>query len=61
MKLQRVVNRKRGENTYYKWQVTLPPEIIAHLGWTDGDDLEAKAEGDHLKVRRVKPERSRKG
>lgn len=52
VKLQRVVNRVRGENTYYKWQVTLPPDAVETLGWKEGDELEAETKGNRLVMSR---------
>lgn len=50
MKLQRIVSRKIGDKTYYKWQVTVPPEAIETLGWTEGDELEPETKGNRLLV-----------
>lgn len=53
MKLQRVTNRARGNKTYHKWQVTIPPEVIEALGWKPGDELEPETTKDLLILKRV--------
>jgi hypothetical protein len=37
VKLQRVTGLKVGDKTYYRWQVTLPVEVVEKLGWGRGD------------------------
>ncbi len=59
MKLQRVVNLKAYDKTYYKWLLNLPPTLIEELGWSEGEELVGDARDGVLRVRRVpaKPER----
>jgi bifunctional DNA-binding transcriptional regulator/antitoxin component of YhaV-PrlF toxin-antitoxin module len=37
VKLQRVTGLKVKDKTYYRWQVTLPVEVVNALGWEQGD------------------------
>ena len=37
--LQKVDGLKRGDKTYYRWQVTIPMEVVRELGWEKGDYL----------------------
>jgi bifunctional DNA-binding transcriptional regulator/antitoxin component of YhaV-PrlF toxin-antitoxin module len=53
VKLQKVVNRVRGENTYHRFQVVLPSEQVEALGWDGGEELEAVKRGDSLVLRRA--------
>ena len=50
MKLQRIVSRKVSDKTYYKWQVTLPPEAIEALRWKEGDELEPETKANRLLI-----------
>lgn len=52
MRLQRVITRKRGQKTYYKYLIIVPPEIVEILGWKDGLELAPEVRG---KVLLVKP------
>ena len=36
VKLQKVAGLTVGEKTYYRWQVTIPAEIVEKLGWEKG-------------------------
>jgi len=40
MMLQRLLSRKVGSTTYYKWAVVIPPEKIKEAGWKEGVQLD---------------------
>lgn len=52
VQLQKNVNRRVGDTTYYSWRVTLPSEKVEELGWEEGTELEATVEGDALLLQR---------
>jgi hypothetical protein len=52
VKLQRVVNLKAYDKTYYKWLLNLPPTLVEQLGWSEGDELVGDARGGVLHIRR---------
>jgi hypothetical protein len=39
MKLQKQLSRKVDGKEYSKWVITIPPEDIESLGWTEGLEL----------------------
>jgi len=51
VKLQRIVSRKLGGKTYYKWQITLPPDAVERLGWAEGQDIGSEVRGKELRLR----------
>lgn len=53
MTLQRILSRKRGDKTYYKWQVTLSPVDVETLGWEAGMELGATVRNGTLTLRKV--------
>lgn len=58
MKLQRVVNRKTADRTYYKWKLQLPPDLVEAVGWEPGDEIEAtRTEDGRVILRNLKDER----
>ncbi|MCI4357958.1 MAG: hypothetical protein L3J95_01720 [Thermoplasmata archaeon] len=70
MKLQRVVNLKAYDKTYYKWLLSLPPTLVEQLGWSEGDELVGEARMGVLRIQRgatkagssgVTPVRRRRG
>lgn len=52
MRLQRLVNRKVRDKTYYKWVLTVPGDLIDALGWAPGEALQARLEGEALVLER---------
>lgn len=54
VKLQRIVSRNVGDKTYYKWQVTIPPEVVADLDWKEGQEIETDPRGNELRLRPAK-------
>lgn len=55
VKLQRSRALKVGEKEYYRWTITLPPDIVTALGWGRGDILDAEVKGDKVVIRRLAP------
>ena len=53
MKLQRVANRSRGDKKYYKWQITIPPEIVEQLGWQAEDEIQPEVRGGKLQLAKI--------
>ena len=51
MKLQRIVSRKVGGKTYYKWQLTIPPAQVEQVGWKEGQEIAVEARGEELRLR----------
>lgn len=51
VKLQRIVSRKVGKETYYKWQLTIPPKDIERLGWQAGQEVVPEVKGKELRLR----------
>lgn len=60
-KLQKQVSRKKKDKKYYKYVLTIPPEVIKEKGLKPGDDIEIifkkkadKSKKESKKVREVK-------
>lgn len=51
MKLQRIVSRRLGKETYYKWQITISPKDIERLGWEEGQEISSDVKGKELRLR----------
>lgn len=51
MKLQRIVSRKVGKETYYKFQLTIAPKDVESLGWEAGQEIDAEVKGKELRLR----------
>ncbi|WP_162858625.1 hypothetical protein [Candidatus Nitrosotenuis aquarius] len=54
MKLKKHLNRK-DRNTgheFYRYDITINPEIIRELGWKDGDELDAEVKGKELRIKK---------
>lgn len=54
MKLKKHLNRK-DKNTgqeFFRYDITISPEIIKELGWKDGDDLDAEVKGKELRIKK---------
>jgi len=52
LKLQRKLNRKIGDEEYYKWYIPVSPDIISELKWKKGDSLHAKISGNRLIIKK---------
>ncbi len=51
MKLQKQVSRVVEGIEYVKWVIIIPPSQIEKLGWSEGEELESKVNGNALTVR----------
>jgi hypothetical protein len=56
VKLRYVKNLVAYGKTYYKWQVSLPPEIVKELKWKPDDELVPEAVNGVLHLKRKKPQ-----
>ena len=52
MKVQRQFVNKRGDKSYYKYVIVVPPELIKEAGFKEGDKLEAEAKKGEIKLKR---------
>jgi len=50
LKLQKKLNRKIGDEEYYKWYIPVSPDVIDKLKWKKGDSLHAKISGKRLVI-----------
>ncbi len=48
VKLQKQLSRHFGGREYAKWVVVLPPKMVTQLGWKEGMELMAHADGEGL-------------
>ncbi|MGI9566699.1 MAG: AbrB/MazE/SpoVT family DNA-binding domain-containing protein [Nitrosopumilus sp.] len=53
MRLQKRFNRKVGGKEYSKWILTIPPDIIDELKWTEGDELDISIRKGKLTVMQI--------
>ena len=53
MILQQRYNKTIGKKDYFKYQITIPPEIVASIGWKPGDKLSCQTESKSLVIRRL--------
>ena len=52
MKLQKHISRKSKDGeTYFKWEIIIPKDIIEKSGFKEGDELEAEAKKGEIKLR----------
>jgi len=54
MKLKKHLNRK-DKNTgkeFFRWDITIGPELIDELGWKKGNDLKGKVSGKTLIIKK---------
>lgn len=51
-KLQRKLNRKVGDEEYYKWYIPISPNAIEQLKWKKGDSLHAKVSDKRLMIQK---------
>ena len=52
LRLQRKLNRKIGDEEYYKWYIPVSPDIVEQLKWKKGDDLHVKVSGKRLMIQK---------
>jgi bifunctional DNA-binding transcriptional regulator/antitoxin component of YhaV-PrlF toxin-antitoxin module len=50
MKLQKSISRRLGDREYPKFQVAIPKNLITHLNWEAGDNLEGKVTAKGLLI-----------
>jgi len=51
VKLQKQLSRQFAGRDYAKWVVVLPPKLVKELGWKEGLELVAAADGKGLRLR----------
>lgn len=54
MKLQKRLSRKIGKSIYFKWIITIPPNDVEKLGWTEGEKLESDTNSNELIIKKEK-------
>lgn len=52
MKVQRQFVNKRGDKSYHKYVVVIPPKVIEKAKLKEGDELVAKVKKGEIKLRR---------
>jgi AbrB family looped-hinge helix DNA binding protein len=51
MKLQKQLSRKVKNKEYSKYVIVLPSQIVAKLGWKEGENLEASVKNKKLVIK----------
>jgi len=52
MKLQKQLSRKVGKIEYSKYVITISPQLIEKLGWTNGDEIDPKIKDQKLVLKK---------
>lgn len=52
VKLTKSINRRVGDEVYYKHIITIPQKILDELKWNDKTELEFKIDGKDLKIKK---------
>jgi len=52
VKLTKSINRRVGDDVYYKHIITVPQKILDELKWTEKTELEFKVDGKDLKIKK---------
>lgn len=52
MKLQKHLTDKKGEKSYYKYVIVVPPEVIEEAGFKEGYSLEAESKKGEIKLKK---------
>jgi hypothetical protein len=54
MKLKKHLNRKNKDTgqKFYRYDITINPEIVKDLNWKDGDELGAEVKGKELRIKK---------
>jgi len=54
MQLKKHLNRKNKDTgqEFYRYDITINPELVDQLGWKNGDELNAKIKGKELRIRK---------
>ena len=50
MKLRSRLNRRVGDRVYRKWYLDIPVAAVEQLGWSRGQELRARVDGDRLVI-----------
>lgn len=56
MKLQKQLSRKVKDKEYAKYVLVIKPDIIAKLGWKDGEELRAEPKNGKLIIGKQDPQ-----
>jgi len=52
MKVQKQFVNKRGDKSYYKYVIVIPPEALKDAGFKEGDELIANVKKGEINLRR---------
>lgn len=54
MKLKKHLNRKNKDTgqEFFRYDITLNPEMVEKLGWKSGDELDAEIKGKELRIKK---------
>lgn len=52
VKLTKSINRRVGDDVYYKYIITIPQKILDALKWDENTNLEFKVDGKELRIKK---------
>ena len=52
MKVQKHFVNKRGNKSYYKYVIVIPPEIIEEAKLKEGDELDVEVKGEEVRLKK---------
>ena len=54
VKLKKVLSRrdKKPDREYYRYDITIPNEVIEQLGWQNTKEIKYKVDGNELKLKK---------
>lgn len=54
MRLKKHLNRKNKDTgqEFFRYDITISPEIVKGLGWKEGDELSAEIRGKEIRIKR---------
>jgi cytochrome c2 len=52
VKLTKSINRRVGQEEYYKYIITIPKKFVDQLKWTENTKLDMKVDGKKLVIER---------
>jgi len=52
MKLKKVLNRKVNDKSYFRYNLTIPTDLVEKLDWKKGTDLDFEVKGKKLEIRK---------
>lgn len=52
MRLQKRLSRITVKKTYYKWIVTIPPQVVKDSGFKEGQEIEAEPHKGRIILRK---------